>query len=85
MSSKTEQRGVGRRTGDVTLIRNSLQSVPLPSKKSNRGRRFGVTQNSHLVFTSKILHESNDDPQHKKDTYTHASKRIESNLLMDQS
>lgn len=71
MSSKTEQRGVGRRTGDVTLIRNSLQSVPLPSKKSNRGQRFRVTQNSHLVFTSKILHESNDDPQHKKDTAAH--------------
>ena len=87
MNSKTEQRGVERRAEGITSISNSLQSPPLPSKKSNRSRGFGVTQNSHLVFTSKIHPESKDDPQHKRHccTYIHASKRIESNLLMDQS
>ena len=71
MNSKIEQRGAGRRAGDATSISNSLQSATLPLIKSNRGRRFGATQNSHLVFTSKILHEYKDDPQHKKDTVAH--------------
>lgn len=71
MNSKTEQRGVGRRAEGITSISNSLQSAPLPLKKSNRSQRFDVTQNSHLVFTSKIHPESKDDPQHKKDTAAH--------------